>query len=1326
MHMTSMTEDEHSAPILTILMMGEAAASLGVILETLEEACTHVLQVQGGEEGLRVIESELPDLILLDAAMAGVDAYTACRRLKAQEKTRNIPVIFITSPLDNESKSSLFQAGGADYITHPFQAEEVLAKVSMHLRFIAMQKMLGEKNGELLRYRIHFEELVADRTAALSAEIEDRKQAELMLKNQSLRLETLIQAIPDPVWLKDPSGVYKAANAALGRMFGAGVDEIVGHTDFDFVAPDLAAFFRLKDQEAMSSGETRTNEEWIPEREGGQRLWETVKTPLYDVTGAVVGVLGITRDITEHRRLQDDLSAEKQYQRALLDNFPFMVWLKDTESRFLAVNQRFADAAGYEATEYFYGKTDLDFWPEDLALHYQAGDREVLRTGEKMNVEEHIIDRGVRKWFETYKAPVIVDGQLLGTVGFARDITEFKRRGMLEEARLRMFERLTAGATLNEVLECIVEYVEKTHPDFICSIMLVDKNIRCLRSGPASVSLPQEYLQAMDGIAIGPGNGACGTAAWNRETTIIEDIRSHPHWGPYRGLALKIGFLSCWSEPILDSHGAVLGVFGIYRREPGRPSASHLTTVRQASGLAAIVIERKLAEEALHKREQEFRTLAENSPDVVARLDADCRYIYCNAQMENVIGLQREWILGHQPIEISDHEAVWQFQEKVKEALTSGRETEIVHVMDQSYGARKIHDHVRFVPEFDQFGHVVSVLVIGRDISALKETERQLRTLVENIPDFVMRLDTEGRHMYVSPAVLRAFDRPQEYFLGRTSVDISFSGEPISDQQMLEAVHKSASEGVPVMLTMTITQAEQPQVLDLMYVPERDEFGKVISVLGVARDITSLQAAHWALQKKEALLRSLIDSIPDLIFFKDMDSRYLGFNKAFAEYCGYSEAQMAGKTDYDFAPPAVAEAYRQKDREMLASGKARHNDEWITYPDGRMVLLDTRKTPLYGAGGKMIGLIGISRDITERRRIEDALARREQEFRTLAENSPDLILRFDRAGTLVYINPAFAHYLGIPPAQAQQTKLHDIWQALMPWEDYHSRLKQVMASGEDDQILLEWRKSDDTLTSHLMQMIAEYDEQGNVEGVLAIGHNITELKATERRLEKSRAQLRAMTMKREEAREEERKRIAREIHDELGQLLSVLRLNITTLDYCFGEREPELRAKAQKMVETTDRAIIVVRNLATRLRPAALNAGIVSALEWQAQAFLDNTGIECVLHLPDGEIALDEERSMAVFRIAQESLTNILRHAQASRADMFLRCKDGIFELEVRDDGQGFDPLRPPSQDSFGIIGMRERALMMGGTLQIDSEMGKGAVLRLSIPVASEMSQETE
>ncbi|MFZ2404449.1 MAG: response regulator [Methylobacter sp.] len=229
---------------------------------------------------------------------------------------------------------------------------------------------------------------------------------------------------------------------------------------------------------------------------------------------------------------------------------------------------------------------------------------------------------------------------------------------------------------------------------------------------------------------------------------------------------------------------------------------------------------------------------------------------------------------------------------------------------------------------------------------------------------------------------------------------------------------------------------------------------------------------------------------------------------------------------------------------------------------------------------------------------------------------------------------------------------------------------------------------------------------------------IAERRRTEQSLEESRTQLRTLTAKRDEAREDERKRIAREIHDELGQLLNVLRLNATTLDFRFGDANADLRTKAQSMVSTADRAILMVRNLATRLRPAVLSAGIVSALDWLVQEYAENTGIVCMLHKPDEDIPLDEDRAMLVFRIVQESLTNALRHSGANRIDITIGDDADMCEVEVRDNGKGFDPDSACKGNSLGIVGMRERALILGGDLDIVSEPGAGTVLTLRIPLA--------
>ncbi|MGZ4960520.1 MAG: PAS domain S-box protein [Methylomonas sp.] len=360
----------------------------------------------------------------------------------------------------------------------------------------------------------------------------------------------------------------------------------------------------------------------------------------------------------------------------------------------------------------------------------------------------------------------------------------------------------------------------------------------------------------------------------------------------------------------------------------------------------------------------------------------------------------------------------------------------------------------------------------------------------------------------------------------------------------------------------------------------------------------------------------------------------------------------------------------------------------------------------------------------ERRRIESRLRASECEYRTLAENSPEIIVRFDRNCRLVYVNPAYLRETGLSLDSVWHKTPIEVSESALPGEDMMARLQRVMASGQADRFLIEWEEENGRTVSHDMHAVAEYDENGAVTGVLVIGHNITELKATERRLKESRAELRTLAAKREEAREEERKRIAREIHDELGQLLNVLRLNVTTLDLRFGEADPVLREKLLKMVTTVDRSIRVVRSLTTRLRPAVLSVGIVSALEWVMQEYAESSGIECRLLVSDEDIPLEEDRAIMVFRIVQECLTNVLRHSGASRVEIVLRSEGGVCELEVRDNGTGFDPDSAGRADSYGIVGMRERALILQGNLNIAKAEDGGTILTVHFPLDPRMDSE--
>jgi signal transduction histidine kinase len=208
----------------------------------------------------------------------------------------------------------------------------------------------------------------------------------------------------------------------------------------------------------------------------------------------------------------------------------------------------------------------------------------------------------------------------------------------------------------------------------------------------------------------------------------------------------------------------------------------------------------------------------------------------------------------------------------------------------------------------------------------------------------------------------------------------------------------------------------------------------------------------------------------------------------------------------------------------------------------------------------------------------------------------------------------------------------------------------------------------------------------------------------------------------EAVREDERKFLAREVHDELGQYLMALRMNVTALGLSFGQNNPALQEETSQLIALVDSTIQVARNIVATLRPNALDMGIVPALEWLVCEYQKRTNAICTLNI-HSEFTLDDKSATAVFRIVQESLTNIGKHANASKVEVFLAQKDGQYELLVRDDGQGFNPESRKEQ-SFGLIGMKERVLMLGGVLEVSSQIGHGTVIKVSIPVSDVRSEE--
>ena len=229
------------------------------------------------------------------------------------------------------------------------------------------------------------------------------------------------------------------------------------------------------------------------------------------------------------------------------------------------------------------------------------------------------------------------------------------------------------------------------------------------------------------------------------------------------------------------------------------------------------------------------------------------------------------------------------------------------------------------------------------------------------------------------------------------------------------------------------------------------------------------------------------------------------------------------------------------------------------------------------------------------------------------------------------------------------------------------------------------------------------------------------LRASEEELKLSQAQLRNLAAHLQSAREAERTHLAREIHDELGQYLTGLKIDVASLEELIKQRNPEteqaLLRKLQAMSQLLDTTVQSVRKIASELRPAVLDSlGLLAAIEWQAEEFQRRTGIRCECFLTAEEVQLDRHGATAVFRILQESLTNVMRHANATRVSITFEQEAGYYLMEIKDDGGGIQADDLDKSDSLGVLGMKERAHLFGGSVSIHGEPGKGTTVAVEIP----------
>jgi len=490
-------------------------------------------------------------------------------------------------------------------------------------------------------------------------------------------------------------------------------------------------------------------------------------------------------------------------------------------------------------------------------------------------------------------------------------------------------------------------------------------------------------------------------------------------------------------------------------------------------------------------------------------------------------------------------------------------------------------------------------------------------------------------------------------------------------------------------------------------------------LLAAREDIALRAASEEALR----LTQFSIDQSTVGILWVNWDSHVRYANRAAEEMLGYAAGGVIDRPLIDFEPNLHMDRWLNLWKRARASEEGAQSFETqCVRADGSILPADVSLSFLRFRDSEY--LVVYLNDVTERRRALAALRESEARLQGIAANVPGLVFRLERAPVtgqidFAYISEGSENLVGYAPAAIAHRDMG--LRSLVHPDDkagYHQTQDHALDTDSD------WSWQGRILTRQGEQRWAEIKaitrqlEDGAYvwDGIV---WDITESKRIELELAASREQLRELSAHLESVREEEKARIAREVHDELGQMLTVLKLETSMCELAYAQLDPGLNERLNSMKRLIAQLFQLVRDVATALRPPILDAGIASAIEWQARRFEARTQIPCLVQVPDNLPPLSDAKAIGLFRILQEALTNVMRHAQAHTVELTLTLEGADLCLTVSDDGVGFVAAagRPTS---FGLVGMRERVLIMGGQLSLDSAPGEGTTLSVRVPLDEE------
>jgi PAS domain S-box-containing protein len=723
--------------------------------------------------------------------------------------------------------------------------------------------------------------------------------------------------------------------------------------------------------------------------------------------------------------------------------------------------------------------------------------------------------------------------------------------------------------------------------------------------------------------------------------------------------------------------------------------------------------ELQLMNDTLHdqvnKKTAELTDIFDRITDAFIGFDKDDRAIFINKKAVQFVGLSEDELKGKHINEVFAA-VYWQpLLKEMYDARIANKKDGLQEVYIEQY---KVWLAVDFYPSES------GLSVFLRDITSRKDTEAALvkseekyRTFIEEAVDAILVYSpATGLYVEVNKKATQLLGYTAEELTALGPSDVTFpENDDLPRFQELEAGKTTVRE---LMIrrkngTGVFVESSARKISDGNY-------------LAFMRDISEKKKVELRIKEARDLADKLIDSLPGIFYFYDSTGKFIRWNKQFEEVTGYSGAEIEHMHPTDFFLEEDKNYITARITDVFIKGVNDAEARFIT-KSGQIIPYYFKAVLINYEGGPC--LLGNGIDITERKKSEEELRTSEQKYKLLFESNPLPMWMLNLPNyNIVEVNSAALDQYGFTKEEFLQL---DIF-SLRPEEDItkikavtNKAFRGIYHAGV-------WRHQKKSGQVIYVEVITHDIYYEGVPTRLVLANEITEKYLSEEKLKKSYESIRQLTAHLQDVREEERTHIAREIHDELGQLLTVLKMDVSWLNKKVGSVSTAVQEKIADILAMIDTTVKAIRRIASELRPSLIDdLGLVAAMEWFIEDFEKRSGIKKEISISGTIADLPDAMKIGIFRIFQESLTNVARHSGGNKVIVRLQQPDKHLILTITDNGKGFDEKKA-NKKTLGLLGMKERTLMMGGEYNIKGRPGEGTTVTVIIPLADKLVKNTK